>query len=109
MKLTDFKQSNVHQMNGIDSDIKSLTADLNYQQQRLAEAQKEKYAALTRRGMVMLHLPDSNIKLILPIHMADDLARCVQFVISEDSTDQNATGVLTPFAGQLNVTYFTGD
>ena len=96
-------------MNGIDRDIKTVASDLNLQQQRLNELQKEKYAALTRRGMAMLHLPDSNVKLIIPATHVEVFVRNAQFVISEDSTEQNATGVLTPFDGQLNVTYFTGD
>ena len=96
-------------MNGIDKDIKNVAKDLTSQQQRLTELQKEKYAALTRRGMAMLHLPDSNVKLIIPATDVEALVKRIQFVISEDSTEQNATGVLTPFDGQLNVTYFTGE
>ena len=57
----------------------------------------------------MVHLPDSNIKLIIPNNMVSTLLLDCQFVMSEDSTEQNATGVLTPFDGQLNVTYFTGE
>ena len=70
---------------------------------------KQKYEELTKTGKAMVHLPDSNVKLIIPNELVHTLAASVQFVISEDSTEQNATGVLTPFAGQLNVTYFTGD
>lgn len=77
-------------------------------QQKIALLQKEKYASMTAKGKAMVHLPDSNIKLILPNSMVEDLVSCCQFVMSEDSTEQNATGVLTPFDGQLNVTYFTG-
>ena len=96
-------------MSLIDKDIKSIERNLISQQQKLTELQKEKYTALTSRGNAMLHLPDSNVKLIIPAAMATDLARFAQFVMSEDSTEQNASGVLTPFDGQLNVTYFTGD
>ena len=77
-------------------------------QQKITLLQNEKYASMTTKGKAMVHLPDSNIKLILPNSMVEDLVSCCQFVMSEDSTEQNATGVLTPFNGQLNVTYFTG-
>ena len=77
-------------------------------QQKIALLQKEKYASMTAKGKAMVHLPDSNIKLILPNSVIEGLVSCCQFVMSEDSTEQNATGVLTPFDGQLNVTYFTG-
>lgn len=96
-------------MNSIDRDIKNAASDLEYQQRRLNELQTEKYAALTRRGMAMVHLPDSNVKLIVPAAHIEALANNWTFVISEDSTDKNTSGTLTPFAGQLNVTYFTGD
>ena len=70
---------------------------------------KQKYEELTKTGKAMVHLPDSNVKLIIPNELVHTLVASVQFAISEDSTEQNATGVLTPFDGQLNVTYFTGD
>lgn len=76
---------------------------------RTAELQKKKYASMTTKGKAMVHLPDSNIKLILSNHVVAILLRDCQFVMSEDSTEQNATIVLTPFDGQLNVTYFTGE
>ena len=96
-------------MHNINREIKNVASDLSLKQQRLAELQKEKYAALTSRGMAMLHLPDSNVKLIIPATHVEEFVKRAQFVISEDSTEHNATGVLTPFDGQLNVTYFTGD
>ena len=96
-------------MNNINRDIKNIENELSFKQQQLAVLQKEKYAALTSRGMAMLHLPDSNVKLIIPATHVEEFVKRAQFVISEDSTEHNATGVLTPFAGQLNVTYFTGD
>ena len=70
---------------------------------------KQKYSDLTKVGKAMVHLPDSDVKLIIPNELVQDLVSSVQFVISEDTTGQNATGVLAPFAGQLNVTYFTGE
>ena len=96
-------------MHNIKREIKNVASDLSFKQQRLAELQKEKYATLTSRGMAMLHLPDSNVKLIIPATHVVEFVKRAQFVISEDSTEHNGTGVLTPFDGQLNVTYFTGD
>ena len=96
-------------MNGIDRDIKNVEIDLDFQQRRLNELQTEKYASLTRRGMAMIHLPDSNVKIIIPATHIEEFTKRCTFVISEDSQDNNTSGTLTPFAGQLNVTYFTGD
>ena len=70
---------------------------------------KQKHSDLTKVGKAMVHLPDSNVKLIIPNELVQDLVSSAQFVMSEDSTEQNATLVLTPFDGQLHVTYFTGD
>ena len=67
------------------------------------------YESMTTKGKAMVHLPDSNIKLIIPNELVQQLINNCQFVMSEDSTEQNATTVLTPFDGQLNVTYFTGE
>lgn len=91
-----------------NSALTMLEQDQLIIQQKITLLQKEKYASMTAKGKAMVHLPDSNIKLILPNSMVEDLVSCCQFVMSEDSTEQNATGVLTPFDGQLNVTYFTG-
>ena len=91
-----------------DSVLTMLEQEQVIIQQKIALLQKEKYASMTAKGKAMVHLPESNIKLILPNSMVEDLVSCCQFVMSEDSTEQNATGVLTPFDGQLNVTYFTG-
>ena len=89
--------------------IEECTTEIEINKLRITELQNKKYASMTTRGKAMVHLPDSNIKLILPNYMIDILINNCQFVMSEDSTEQNATGVLTPFDGQLNVTYFTGD
>ena len=75
----------------------------------LQKAQDDHYASMTTKGKAMVHLPDSNIKLIIPNELVPQLVDNCQFVMSEDSTEQHATGVLTPFNGQLNVTYFTGE
>ena len=96
-------------MNNINRDIKNIESALSFKQQQLDVLQKEKYATLTSRGMAMLHLPDSNVKLIIPATHVEEFVKRAQFVISEDSTEDNATVVLTPFDGQINVTYFTGD
>ena len=89
--------------------IEECTTEVEINKLRLNELQNKKYASMTTRGKAMVHLPDSNIKLILPNYVVATLLLECQFVMSEDSTEQNATGVLTPFDGQLNVTYFTGE
>ena len=75
----------------------------------LQKAKDDHLSSMTTKGKAMVHLPDSNIKLIIPNELVQQLINNCQFVMSEDSTEQNATGVLTPFDGQLNVTYFTGE
>ena len=75
----------------------------------LQKAQDDHLASMTTKGKAMVHLPDSNIKLIIPNELVQQLINNCQFVMSEDSTEQHATTVLTPFDGQLNVTYFTGE
>ena len=86
-----------------------LVSALEDNARMLQKAQDEQYASMTTKGKAMVHLPDSNIKLIIPNELVPQLVTNCQFVMSEDSTEQNATGVLTPFDGQLNVTYFTGE
>ena len=86
-----------------------LVSALEDNARMLKIAQEEQYASMTTKGKAMVHLPDSNIKLIIPNELVQQLVTNCQFVMSEDSTEQNATGVLMPFDGQLNVTYFTGD
>ena len=92
-----------------ESKIAEHTTEVEINKLRLTAAQNKKYASMTAKGNAMVHLPDSNIKLIIPNNMVSTLLLDCQFVMSEDSTEQNATGVLTPFDGQLNVTYFTGE
>ena len=75
----------------------------------LQKAKDDHLSSMTTKGKAMVHLPDSNIKLIIPNELVPQLVDNCQFVMSEDSTKQNATTVLTPFDGQLNVTYFTGE
>ena len=93
----------------VKSKIEEYTTELEINKLRLNELQNKKYASMTTRGKAMVHLPDSNIKLILPNNVVATLLLDCQFVMSEDSTEQNATAVLTPFDGHLNVTYFTGE
>ena len=89
--------------------IEECTTEIEINKLRITELQNKKYASITAKGNAMVHLPDSNIKLVLPNTLVQQLINNCQFVRSEDSTEQNATTVLTPFDGQLNVTYFTGD
>ena len=91
------------------SKIEECTTEIDINKLRITELQNKKYASMTTKGKAMVHLPDSNIKLVLPNYVVDILINNCQFVMSEDSTEQNATTVLTPFDGQLNVTYFTGE
>ena len=86
-----------------------LVSALEDNARMLKMAQEEQYASMTTKGKAMVHLPDSNIKLIIPNEVVQQLVTNCQFVMSADSTEQNATTVLTPFDGQLNVTYFTGE
>ena len=88
---------------------RNLVSALEDNARMLQKAQNEQYADMTRKGKAMVHLPDSNIKLIVPNELVHHIVTNCQFVMSEDSTEHNATGVLMPFDGQLNVTYFTGD
>ena len=86
-----------------------LVSALEDNARMLKKVQDEQYASMTTKGKAMVHLPDSNIKLIIPNELVQHLVTNCQFVMSEDSTEQHATGVLTPFDGQLHVTYFTGE
>ena len=86
-----------------------LVSELEDNARMLQKAQEEQYASMTTKGKAMVHLPDSNIKLIIPNELVQQLVTNCQFVMSEDSTEQNATSVLTPFDGHLNVTYFTAE
>ena len=86
-----------------------LVSALEDNARMLKMAQEEQYASMTTKGKAMVHLPDSNIKLIIPNELVQQLVTNCQFVMSEDSTEQNATGVLVPFDGLLNVTYFTAE
>ena len=90
-------------------EIEERSKEIEINKLRITELQNKKYASITAKGNAMVHLPDSNIKLVLPNTLVHQLINNCQFVMSEDSTEQNATGVLTPFDGQLNVTYFTGE
>ena len=89
--------------------IEECTTEIEINKLRITELQNKKYASITAKGNAMVHLPDSNIKLVLPNTLVQQLINNCQFVMSADSTGQNATTVLTPFDGQLNVTYFTGE
>ena len=89
--------------------IEECTTEIEINKLRITELQNKKYASITAKGNAMVHLPDSNIKLVLPNTLVQQLINNCQFVMSEDSTEQKATTVLTPFDGQLNVTYFTGE
>ena len=89
--------------------IEECTTEIEINKLRITELQNKKYASMTTKGKAMVHLPDSNIKLIIPNELVQQLINNCQFVMSEDSTEQKATSVLTPFDGQLNVTYFTGE
>ena len=95
----------------LNKDIKAVSEDLAFQQKRLAELETEKYTKLVRRGMAMIHLPDTDVKIILPNDIASLLVDNASFVISSADGDAptNSSGVLTPFDGQLHVSYFTGD
>lgn len=95
----------------LTNDMKMVADDLSFQQRRLAELEAESIAKLTRRGMAMIHLPDSDVKIIIDKVYIDLIVNHATFVFSskEEGDTSNSSGVLTPFAGQLNVTYFTGD
>lgn len=91
--------------------MKMVADELSFQQRSLAELEAESFAKLTRRGMAMIHLPDSDVKIIIDEAYISLLVSNATFVFSskEEGDMSNSSGILTPFAGQLNVTYFTGD
>ena len=92
-----------------ESKIEEYTTEIEINKLRITELRNKRYASITAKGKAMVHLPDSNIKLIIPNELVSQLVTNCQFVMSEDSTEQHATTVLTPFNGQLNITYFTGE
>ena len=65
----------------------------------------DKYTKLLVRGNGMVHLPNSNVKLILPNYVIDMMLLTV--VIVESLPDQQ--DAIAPLDGQLNVSYFTGE
>ncbi|MGL4483660.1 MAG: hypothetical protein ACRCUS_01805 [Anaerovoracaceae bacterium] len=78
----------------------------------LEDLQALRFAKLTKRGNGMIHLPDSNIKLLLPSYLIEAITNSVTFaVVGEKSPEDTSdvSGYLTPFEGQLNITYFTGE
>lgn len=81
----------------------------------LAKKEQEKYNNLLVRGKAMINIPDSPIKLILPRGIIEDMISSVQFAVAVTPTAEelqdnpNASEVLQPYDGQLNITYFTGE
>ena len=71
------------------------------EQQKLVD----KYTELLVRGKGMVHLPNSNVKLILPNYVIDVILKSVEMV--ESLPDQQ--DAIVPLDGQLNVSYFTGE
>ena len=65
----------------------------------------DKYTKLLVRGNGMVHLPNSNVKLILPNSVIDMML--LNVVIVESLPDQQ--DAIVPLDGQLNVSYFTGE
>lgn len=66
---------------------------------------EDKYSKLLVRGNGMVHLPNSNVKLILPNFLIELLATRVVMVESPP----NQQDVIVPLDGQLNISYFTGE
>ena len=57
------------------------------------------------RGNGMVHLPNSNVKLILPNFLIEMLVNRVVMVESLP----NQQDAIVPIDGQLNISYFTGE
>ena len=66
---------------------------------------EDRYNKLIVRGNGMVHLPNSNVKLILPNFLIDLLVNRVVMVESLP----NQQDVIVPIDGQLNISYFTGE
>ena len=66
---------------------------------------EDRYNKLIVRGNGMVHLPNSNVKLILPNFIIDLLANRVVMVESLP----NQQDAIVPIDGQLNISYFTGE
>lgn len=66
---------------------------------------EDRYNKLIVRGNGMVHLPNSNVKLILPNFLIEILVN--RAVMVESLPNQQDT--IVPIDGQLNISYFTGD
>ena len=66
---------------------------------------EDRYNKLIVRGNGMVHLPNSNVKLILPNFLIELLVNRVVMVESLP----NQQDVIVPIDGQLNISYFTGE
>ena len=65
----------------------------------------DKYTELLVRGNGMVHLPNSNVKLILPNFLIEMLVNRAVMVESPP----NQPEAIVPIDGQLNISYFTGE
>lgn len=66
---------------------------------------EDRYNKLIVRGNGMVHLPNSNVKLILPNFLIGILVNHAVMVESLPNQQE----VIVPIDGQLNISYFTGD
>ena len=66
---------------------------------------EDRYNKLIVRGNGMVHLPNSNVKLILPNFLIEILVN--RAVMVESLPNQQEA--IVPIDGQLNISYFTGD
>ena len=66
---------------------------------------EDRYNKLIVRGNGMVHLPNSNVKLILPNFLIEMLVNRVVMVESLP----NQQDAIVPIDGQLNISYFTGE